>query len=122
MIPGSNILNMAFSVIAAQQIQYLAYVSRTTNSIGMQVPVYAPAVTIKGSIQPVQRELMERMGLDFQKHYQRIFAPNSIVDIRRDVSSDQFQFAGITYQGLSLTRWFGVDGWNEILVVEVPSS
>ena len=120
-VPGSNILTMALSAIAAQQITYLAFVSRSTNSIGMQVPVYASPVMIRGSIQPVPRELMERLGLEFQKNYVRIFAPNNLIDIARDVSSDKFQFSGVTYQGLSLTKWFSVDSWNEILAIQVPS-
>ena len=120
--PGSNILKTALRTIASQQIQYLAFQSRYNNSIGMLVPVYAPAITLRGSIQPVPRSIMERLGLDFQKHYQNIFVPNNIVDVRRDVTSDQFQFQGMTFQALSLTRWIGVDGWNECLVVEVPNS
>lgn len=120
-VPGMNILSMALSVIASQPITYLAYVSRSTNTIGLQNAVYAAPVTINGSIQPVQRELMETLGLDLQRNYQRIFVPNQIIDIGRDVTSDKFQFQGVTYQGLSLTKWIGVDGWNECLVIEVPS-
>ena len=118
-VPGSNLLTMALSVIAAQQITYLAYVSRETNSIGNQVTTYAAPTVIRGSIQPVPRSLMQTLGLDFQRHYVNIFVPNSVIDIARDVTSDQFQFAGATYQGLSLTRWFDVDGWNQVLAIEV---
>lgn len=120
--PGSNILKTALRVIASQQIQYLAFVSRTNQANGILLPVYAPAITLRGSIQPVPRSIMERLGLDFQKHYQNIFVPNNIVDVRRDVTSDQFKFQGMTFQALSLTKWIGVDGWNECLVVEVPNS
>ena len=122
MIPGANLLNMAFSLIASQQITYLAYQSRSTNAIGMQVPVYAAPVIINGSIQPMGRVLMETLGLDMQRHYVTIYAPNSMVDIRRDVTSDRFQFKGATFQGLSLTKWFSVDGWNAIIAVEVPNA
>ena len=119
--PGSNILKTALSVLASQKIQYLAFVSRSNNAIGMLVPVYAAAITIRGSVQPVPRSIMERLGLDFQKQYVNIFVPNDVVDIERDVSSDKFQYGGKTYQGLSSTAWYSVDGWNEILCISVPS-
>ena len=120
--PGSNILKTALRVIASQKIQYLAFQSRSNNAIGMLVPVYAPAITIKGSVQPVPRSIMERLGLDFTKRYVNIFAPQNFVDVTRDVSGDRFQLGSKTYQGLTLTQWFYVDGWVEILAVEVPSA
>jgi len=108
-------------VIASQKIQYLAFQSRANNSIGMLVPVYAPAITIKASVQPVPRVIMERLGLDFQKRYINIFAPQNFLDVGRDVSSDQFQIGSKLFQGLSLTEWYYADGWCEILAIEVPS-
>ena len=72
-------------------------------------------------MQPVPRVLMETLGLDFQKHYVNIFVPQSVIDIRRDVSSDKFIYCGVTYQGISLTKWVSQDGWNQVLCVEVPS-
>lgn len=121
-VPGSNLLSQALTLIASQAITYLAYVSRSTNAIGMQVPVYAAPVTLMGSIQPVARQLLETLGLDLQRHYVNIYVSNSLIDIRRDVSSDRFQFAGATFQGISLTKWFSVDNWNAILCVEVPNA
>ena len=120
-VPGMNVLAVALQVIASQPIVYIAYVSRSTNSIGLLEDVYAIPKTIKGSIQPVPRELMETLGLDMQRNYARVFVPNSIVDIQRDVTSDKFQFSGSTYKGISLTKWISLDLWNEILVVEIPS-
>jgi hypothetical protein len=121
MIPGANLLSIALTMIASQTMTYLAYVSRSTNSIGLQVPVYAAPVTVKGSIQPIGRALMETLGLDMQRRYVNIFVPQGVVDIARDVSSDKFQFGGYTYQAISITQWVTVDSWNQVLAVEVPS-
>ena len=111
---------MALSVIASQQIVYLAYVSRSVNSIGLYEDVYASPVTVFGSIQPVPRTLMQTLGLDLQKQYVNIFVPQDVVDIARDITSDKFQFSGKTYKGISLTAWHSVDGWSEILAIMVP--
>lgn len=121
MIPGSNILKQALTLIAAQSIVYLAYVSRSLNEVGLLVPIYADPVTIRGSLQPVSQSLMQTLGLDMQRRYVKIFVPNSVVDITRDVSSDKFQFAGVIYQATSITQWIADDGWNEVMAVAVPS-
>lgn len=119
--PGSNLLTQAMQLIASQSVTYLAFASRTANAIGNYVPTYATPVVAKGSFQPVPRSLMQLLGLDMQRNYVNIFLPQSVVDIKRDVTSDQFQYAGITYQGVSSTPWFSVDGWTQILCVQVPS-
>jgi hypothetical protein len=122
MIPGSNILAQALTMIASQAITWLSYQSRSTNDIGMQVSVYAAPVTIQGSIQAVPRTLIQALGLDMNKTYVNIFVPNNVIDIERDITSDQFQYGGATYQGLYATPWFSIDGWNQILAVQVPSA
>jgi len=121
-VPGSNILRQAMRQIASQTLIYKAYVSRSKTSIGTYVSEYATPVSVKGSIQPVPRTLMEILGLDMQKHYVNIFVPQRVVDIHRDVSSDLFLFNDDIFQALSITKWVTVDGWNQVLCVEVPNA
>lgn len=121
MIPGSNILNLALGVIAAQTIQWLQFNTETVQS-NMAVSLsYKSPVAIKGSLQPVPRHLLELLGLDMNKSYVNIFTSNNVIDIERDISSDRFTFGGNTYQGLSSTPWANIDGWNQILCVQVPN-
>lgn len=120
MIPGANILQTALSIIAKQDFQYLAFSSRTPNDIGQDVAHYAPPVTAKGSVQPVPRNLYQAYGLDFQKNYMNFYMPRAVLDVERDVSGDQFKFNCQTYQCLSKTDWYGVDGWVAVLAVQVP--
>lgn len=120
MIPGSNILNLALTVIARQEFTYFAFVSRVLGPSGKYIPLYAAGVTAMGSVQPVPRNVYFHMGLDFQKSYFNFFVPQSVLDVSRDVSSDQFFFNGKNYQCLSNTPWYGIDGWNQVLCIEVP--
>ena len=119
MIPGANILNMATRVIAQQTFYYSMFMSRAVNSLGYDIAQYAPAVTVKGIVQPIPRTLYQNMGLDFQKNFYNFFLPQDIIDIARDVSGDQFTFNGGTYQCLSKTNWSAIDGWVQVLTVEV---
>ena len=118
--PGSNILNQAMRLITKQSFEYIAFSGNTKNSIGMLVPSYASPVNVMGSVQPMPKRVYQQLGLDLNKSYWNFFISQSVVDVNRDVSSDQFIFNGTTYQCLSLTPWYGIDGWVEVLTVVVP--
>ncbi len=118
-IPGGNILNTALRVIARQPFDYYAFVSRTTNVVGNDVANYADPLSLTGSVQPVPRNLYANMGLDFQKNYLNFFVERNIIDITRDVSGDYFIFNGRKFQCLSKTAWYAMDGWDQVLTVEV---
>lgn len=121
-VPGSNLLNQAFNLIAKQTMTYYPFLSRTKQPNGMLVPNYGPGVTAQGSFQPVSRALMQILGLDMQRSYVNIFISQRVLDVERDVSSDKFVFKGHTYQALSITPWISVDGWNQVLAVKVPNN
>lgn len=122
MIPGGNLLNLALSVISASAIQWLQFDAETVQpNMAVSLSYLAP-VTIQGSLQPVPRHMMELLGLDMNKTYVNIFTSNSVIDIERDISSDRFIYGSATYQGLSSTPWRNIDGWNQILCVQVPNA
>lgn len=119
MIPGSNLLNMAFTVIAKQTITYYRATGRTLNNVGQDVTTYAPGVTVLGSFQPVPRKLYELYGLDLQKSYFTFYASSNIIDVTRDVSGDQLSFKDERYQCESNNDWFQIDGWKGVLCVHI---
>ncbi len=120
MIPGGNLLNLALSVIAKQPMIYSRFIKRTTGENGMFISQYAPEIPVTGSFQPVPRNLYQVMGLDFQKNYANIFISRNILDVERDVAGDQFKVCGNVWQAESKTAWNAVDGWDQVLCVEVP--
>lgn len=117
MIPGSNLLNQALSVIASQTINYYQASGRSLNSVGQDITTYNPVQEIQGSFQPVQRSLYAAYGLDLQKSYFNFYVSTDVLDVQRDISGDQIAFQGLRYQCESSTPWFGIDGWNAILCV-----
>ena len=119
MIPGQNLLNMALTLIAKQSIQYYQFVSRSPNSVGQDITVYATAITLVGSWQPIPRQLYESLGLDLQKDYFNFYSSNNVLDVTRDVSGDQLSFSGRRYQVESNNDWFQLDGWKGILCVDL---
>lgn len=120
MIPGGNLLNMALSVIKKQTFQYFTWTQRTLQPNGLYTAAYAAGLPVTGSVQPIPRNLYAAMGLDFQKNYRNFFVQRDIFDVKRDVSGDQFCFEGKNFQCVSKTAWYGVDGWDQVLCIEVP--
>lgn len=118
-IPGSNILNTALRAIARQTFQYYTYASRTLQSNGQYLTNYNPPVTCTGSVQPFPRDKYEAFGLDFEKRYFNFFISRNALDLTRNVTSDQIVFACKTYQVISKTPWYAIDGWDEILAAEI---
>ena len=114
-----NLLNTAMRAVGKQAFTYLQFVSRSTNSIGLDVAVYATPIELQGQVQAVPRKLFEQYGLDFQKNYLTFFVSDSILDIERDVSGDKMQYADKTYQCLSKTDWYNQNGWVEVLTVQI---
>ncbi len=108
--------------VGKQTFTYLQYVGRAPTVIGTDVSVYAIPVQLQGQVQAVPRTLFERYGLDLQKNYLTFFVSSDILDVERDVSGDQMQYAGKRYQVLSNTDWYAQNGWNQVLTVEVPNA
>ena len=98
MIPGSNLLNMAFRVIAKETVLYYRDGGRALNAIGQDITIYQPALELSGSFQPVPRKVYYLYGLDLQKSYYTFYASRDILDINRDVSGDQISFKGQRFQ------------------------
>lgn len=120
-VPGSNLLSRAFKLISRQEITYYSFLSRSANAIGLLNATYDDPVTLYGSVQPVARRLYEQYGLDLQKNYFTIFVEQNTIDVRRDVSGDYAIFDGMKLQCESITAWYSLDGWVQILSVQVQS-
>lgn len=122
MIPGSNLLNRAFGVIAAQTVQYRQYLGKTTNAAGIEVASWADPIPVRGSLQPVDTTLIKNLGLDLEKTYVTFYTPRLMTDLARDRASDRISFGGQTFQVISMANWNLQDGWVRVLCVEVASA
>jgi hypothetical protein len=118
-VPGSNVLNKAFTVLAKSNLIYYKAVGRTLNSVNQWVVQYDAGTPIKGSFQPVPREKYDKLGLEFAKSYYYFYISKALIDLRRDIPADQISFQGTLYQIQSNTEWLGVDGWVEALCVAI---
>ncbi len=118
-MPGANVLSLALSVISKQRVEYYRFLGRETNDVGIDINKYASPVPLYASVQAIDRNLYQYLGLDFQKRYIRLYACAQLQDLARDRSSDQIEFNKQRYQLLSDADWYYIDGWDGALCVQV---
>lgn len=119
MIPGSNLLATALTVIAPFTVEYFKFLERNVNDIGVYVPIFDAPVLVKGSLQPVPRSTYVTYGLDFQKSYFTFYTRSNMIDIQRGVTGDRIVVNNTqTYVCESNTAdWYQIDGWKSLLCV-----
>lgn len=117
MIPGSNLLNLAMTVITPQALTYYKALNRSVNSLGLWVTNYAPGVAITGSFQPVPKQLYQAYGLDLQRSYFTLYVSSGVQDVARNVTPDIVIYKNDRYQIESNNDWYKVDGWRGALCV-----
>ena len=120
-VPGSNLLNMALGLISSQAVGWRAYVGKTINAAGFEVPTFAEPVTVYGSFQPVSDNMVQQLGLDMTKNYATFFASRNFGEVDRDKTGDRLIYAGRVYQIESKTPWHDQDGWDYVLCVELKN-
>lgn len=119
MIPGSNLLRQALSMIGSQAVTYYADAGRATTATGRDVTYFQEGVAVtEGSVQAVPRNRYESLGLDFSRNYVTWFVPQNVIGLGRNVSGDNIEFNGRRYDIETMTNWYAQDGWVECLCVE----
>jgi hypothetical protein len=117
-----NLLIRAFKLVGFTPIEWYASTGRTTTAIGTLVSTFAEPETVQAQVQPVSRELIQFLGLDAQKEYITIYAPQKMDDVTRDRSGDQIVFSAYRYAILSNTEWFSIQGWNGQVAVKIAKA
>jgi len=119
---GFNLLAAAQTVIGKQDYQIVKWLSKTTNSIGLDVDVYDVAENRTGSVQPVARSKYQNLGLDFSKIYIQIWDVELIDALSRSENADQIIFNGGKYKALPDLDWSSSGDWNSVLCVRVSNA
>lgn len=117
LVPGSNLLSMALRVIAPQGVQWRAWVSETRLANGNLSNVYATAVAIEGSLQPVSLTLVQTLGLDLSQSYMMLYTSAAVKALQRDRAADIVSYGGSWYQIENQIDWHTQDGWSAYLCI-----
>jgi len=116
--PGSNLLALALTVQGQQPVVWRRCTGRTTDAAGRQISVYAAPVTVYGSFQAVNTNMLSQYGLDMNKRYSTFFASSRFNEPDRDQAPDAFDYGGRRWVAVTGVDWFTQDGWDSVLVVD----
>lgn len=123
MIPGSNLLGQALTLIGSQAVTFYACTGRAVRTTGRDVSTFAAGETVPlGSVQAVPRERYQARGLDYSKSYVTWFTPRAVRGVERDRGADEFAWNGRRYAVESVTPWAAQDGWSEVLGIDVGAA
>lgn len=117
-VPGSNLLALAMTAIAPQPVVWRASTGRTTDASGRMVSTFAAPVTLYGSFQAVNTNLITQYGLDMNQRYAVFYASARFKEPNRDTAPDVFDFDGRRWVMVTGVDWFGIDSWDSVLVVD----
>lgn len=121
-VPGSNLLSMALTVIAAQTIALYRYTGRVENAVGEYVVQYAPGFPVEGSWQPIDQAKYEALGLDLAKKYFMFYTSERIEGVQRDGAPDIAERNGRKYSTIGDQPWNDVDGWQSAMFVDIGAA
>lgn len=119
MIPGSDLLGLATTVLSTQTMQLSRYTGTGEDERGIDRDTYAPAVPIEGMPQPVDRKTYADQGLDFNSEYWTVFTEAIANDLTRDRKGDRIEWKGRTLEVVGQAEWTDVDGWQELLCIRI---
>lgn len=121
-VPGSNLLSIALTVIAPGSIMLYRSTGRVQNAIGEWVTTYAVGYPVEGSWQPVDRSKYESLGLDLEKQYFMFYASELIQSVARGESPDLAERNGRKYATIGDSPWYDVDGWQSAMFVDIGAA
>ena len=119
-VPGSNLLATALTVISGQTVGYVRYKGRSVNDAGDDIVEYDKPKPKRGSFQAVEKKYYEALGLDFEREYAMWYDPTGEINgVDRDRGADLIYYGGATWEAVQTTDWKPQDGWRGSLFVNI---
>jgi hypothetical protein len=120
-VPGSNILSLAMTVVGTEKpvLNSVKLPLPAPDASGLVTPLYHHGIKIKAAVEPVPREVYEKLGLDLQKNYVYCYTSAKLQDLQRNTACDMIDYGGRRYNVQSNEPWNGQDGWQAGLCVDI---
>ncbi|MBO4556639.1 MAG: hypothetical protein J5706_07755 [Elusimicrobiales bacterium] len=112
-----NLLEEALELLPKKAFTYRKWLSRTQNAAGIWVNHYGPETEAYGSIQPIEASRYAQLGLDFEKHYVRIYT-SAPIRYSGQNASDMVIIDGTKYKIADEAQWQEYDGWTAATLAE----
>lgn len=101
--------------------EFYKFLTQTVDDYGRDIPQYADAVILTGSIQAVPNKMYEQLGLDLNKNYKTVFSPALMESLAESLQPDIIKYNGKTYQIVENKNYYETNGWTKALIVEIKN-
>lgn len=113
-----NLLNAALRIIPKQQIIWRKFAGFEVDEQGLKINRYAEGVELTGSVQAVDRNIYDQLGLDQEKEYLVVYAPADIKGVSGQNAPDIIEFGGAAYKVVRNYPWYFYNGWAGVVVIK----
>lgn len=114
----NNLLNAALRIIPKQRIVWRKFAGFDIDEQGLKINRYAEGVELTGSVQAVDRNIYDQLGLDQEKEYLAVYAPADIKGVAGQDAPDIVEFGGGVYKVVRNYPWYFYDGWAGVVVIK----
>ena len=114
-----NVLKCALNVIPKQAITYRKFLRQAPSAIGLIKNVYAPDVSVVGSIQPIDADTMYKLGIANTGDVFTCWLHGDVVSVAEIQSNDLIiGNDGTVYNVFRSEKWSGYpyQDWNMIFI------
>lgn len=119
-----NLLKAALRVIPKQTVYYRKFISRSPNTLGNMVNTYGDKKATTGSIQPVGKDTLYKLGIADTGDLYVVYLHGNVVGANKIESNDQIvDSKGTAYNIIRTDVWFDypMQDWNKLLVRRVKN-
>lgn len=114
-----NLLSQALGVIPAQILQHRKLDGTSTNSLGVIVPTFGDAGPVRGSLQAVDEEVAQRLGITERERHRLFYSSADLFFGGPGEPSDQVVEGANIFDVIGETDWRSQDGWRGYLLRRV---
>lgn len=114
----NNLLNAALRIIPKQRIVWRKFAGFDIDEQGLKINRYAQGVELTGSVQAVDRNIYDQLGLDQEKEYLAVYAPADIKGVSAQNAPDIIEFGGAAYKVVRNYPWYFYNGWAGVVVIK----
>lgn len=115
-----NLLGMALGPIGRQRFWLLKWTGRTADPTGLAVDSYAEPIECSGSIQDVQQDTYEKIGLNYEQNVRNVWTEEKVRALDGQNGPDLLVFEGRVWTVYKTTPWNEYNGWNQVVAVQAP--
>ena len=116
-----NLLKAALNVLPKQNFIWRKFAGFDDDGQGLRINKYAKGIELVGSVQALDREMYDQLGLDREKEYLVVYSSADIKGVSGQNAPDIIEFGGGVYKVVRNYPWYFYNGWAGVVVIKADA-